>query len=380
MTAIALDQIHKSFGDTKALNDFSLSVDEGELVAVTGPSGAGKTTLCRLISGIDVPDSGSISFAGTKVNDWPAHGREIAHMFESFALYPQWSVFDNVAFPLRAPGRSLSDHTIRDRVEEILSLTDIAHLADRLPQALSGGQKQRVALCRALVQSPRGYVLDEPISHLDAKLRNRLRGDIRRRLHAGGRPAIWCTPDAMEAIAIADRVVVMVAGEIQQIGTPETIYFEPANTQVAKLVGDPTMNLIAGRIQPVGENLSFETSHGAIPLPAGLLDTDKIGRDDLVLGIRPTRIGLSEDQNDRLPAEVYAWEPFGKYAIITAKFGDDFIRVKHASTTPFAIGQPLSLAIDPTGLALFDGKNGRALSSDLTISSTTSPNTLVAGE
>lgn len=351
---IELVGIAKTFGPVTALKSLSLTLKPGEILAVTGPSGAGKTTLCRLISGIDLPDRGEVRFEGENVNQWPPHGREIAYMFESFALYPQLSVFDNVAFPLRAPGRV--QENVRERVEEILTLTEIVHLADRLPQALSGGQKQRVALCRALVQRPRAFLIDEPISHLDAKLRNRLRGDVRRRLKATGCPALWCTPDAMEAIAVADTVVVLIDGVVEQIGTPHEIYFKPANTKVARLVGDPTMNLLDGEIAHTDGHAVFHGEGIQLDLPQKLAEA-KPGK--ITLGIRPTKIGLGDGQG--LDAEVYAWEPFGKYAIISAKLGTALIRIKIGSTKHFEIGEPLNLTIDPLGLTLFDGVDGNAL-------------------
>lgn len=364
---ISLQGVTKHFGDTVALNDVSLTVAPGELVAVTGPSGAGKTTFCRLISGIDVPDHGEVVIDAEPMNDWPASERNVAHMFESFALYPHFTVFDNVAFPLRAPRKQerLAEDAIKARVGEVLALTEINHLADRLPQALSGGQKQRVALCRALVQSPRAYLLDEPISHLDAKLRNRLRGDLRRRLAETGKPAIWCTPDAMEAIAVGDRVVVLIDGVVEQVGTPDEVYAHPANTRVTRLIGDPTINLLEGRLAQKGDRLVFERSGIELGIPDRLkasLNGQAVDR-EIVLGLRPAKIDLlDDDATDKgFTADVYAWEPFGKYAIISATVGGEVIKIKNAATRRFDIGQRLTLKADPSGLMLFDKSTGDAL-------------------
>lgn len=365
---ITLHALTKHFGETAALNDVSLTIAPGELVAVTGPSGAGKTTSCRLISGIDLPDEGQVMFGGEVMNEWPAHHRDVAYMFESFALYPHFTVFDNIAFPLRAPNRQekFSNAAIKKHVEEVLSLTEIAHLADRLPQALSGGQKQRVALCRALVQTPRAFLLDEPISHLDAKLRNRLRGDLRRRLVATGKPAIWCTPDAMEAIAVGDRVVVLIDGVIEQVGTPDEVYAFPANTRVTRLIGDPTINLLEGQLAQKNDRLMFVHSGLELAIPDPLKQALNGGgfEREIVLGLRPAKIDLLDGNapaEEGFSAEVYAWEPFGKYAIISATVGDEVIKIKNSATRRFEIGQCVRFAADPTGLMLFDKSTGNAL-------------------
>jgi multiple sugar transport system ATP-binding protein len=211
---LKLRSLEKRYGDAVALEAFDLDVAPGEIVALTGPSGAGKTTTCRLISGIEAPDAGEIWLGTRRLDEMSPQGRHISYMFESYALYPQLSVRDNIAFPLRAPGHRMryDERTIAARVGEVLELVEMADLGQRMPAELSGGQKQRVALCRALVQDPTAYLLDEPISHLDAKLRHKLRGAIRRRLRHSGVPTLWCTPDGLEALSVADRVAVLAGG------------------------------------------------------------------------------------------------------------------------------------------------------------------------
>ena len=248
--ALKLTSVDKRYGDTAALERLDLEIGPGEILALTGPSGAGKTTTCRLISGIEAPDAGEILLGVRRLDNLSPQERRVSYMFESYALYPQLSVRDNVAFPLRAPGRRMryDERTIASRVSEVLELVEMADLAQRMPAALSGGQKQRVALCRALVQDATAYLLDEPISHLDAKLRHKLRGAIRRRLRQSGVPTLWCSPDGLEALSVADRVAVLIGGRIEQVDTPMRVYLTPASVKVARLLGDPPTNLLQGEL------------------------------------------------------------------------------------------------------------------------------------
>ncbi len=253
---LSLETLGKRYGDAAALTAVDIHAERGELVGITGPSGAGKTTICRLVSGIEAPSTGEIFLDGRCATRFPPQARNVAYMFESYALYPHLTVFDNIASPLRSPreaGRRDAAEFNR-RIDEILDLTEMEALTARFPSELSGGQKQRVALCRTLVQNPAVYLLDEPISHLDAKLRHKLRGEIRRRQIERDVPTLWCTPDAMEALSVSDRVVVLIDGRVQQIDTPEAVYRTPANTKVAKLIGDPAMNRV-WKQRPAGVTL-----------------------------------------------------------------------------------------------------------------------------
>jgi multiple sugar transport system ATP-binding protein len=282
--------LSKTFGETQALHDVSLSVSPGEVVAVTGPSGAGKSTLGRLISGLEVPVAGRIVLDGTDISAMPARLRRVAHMFESFALYPTKTVQQNVASPLNAPASAgRFDATERQqRVEEVLALTEMANLRDRLPSQLSGGQKQRVALCRALVQDPSIFVLDEPIGHLDAKLRHHLRGEIRRRQANLRQGTLWLTPDGVEAMAVADRMVVLIGGRIQQFDTPDAVFARPANVAVARLLGDPAMNVIEILLKK-GDKPALDFGDGAwVPITLALavsLSERANAADRLLLGL-----------------------------------------------------------------------------------------------
>lgn len=367
--SLHLDGIVKSYGDATVLEDISLTVGPGQVLGLTGPSGAGKTTICRLISGIEKPDAGSIRFGDRDVTAMPTQARGVAYMFESYALYPLLTVADNVAFPLRSPihkGRYAADE-IERRVREVMDLSEMTSLAGRLPSELSGGQKQRVALCRALVQEPSVWLLDEPIAHLDAKLRNKLRGLIRRRQIATGRPTIWTTPDATEAPSVADIVVVLIEGRIHQQGAPEDIYLRPVNTQVARLVGDPAMNLLPGTVRREDGALIFEHQAMRQTLPPELDRRIQQGMRDsaVVLGIRPTAIDIHDPDRPAngatISAQVYAWEPFGKYAIVSVKIGSDLVKIKTSRTHPFEINTAIRLSLDADGLVAFDKGTGNAI-------------------
>lgn len=289
---LTLHGVSKSFGSHEVLKNIDLEIKPGEILAITGSSGAGKSTLARLISGLESYDAGTIRLGHQEVQTLSPQARGVAHMFESYALYPNRTVFENIASPLLSPTQKgkFTLQEIHNRIEEVLHLTEIQTLKDRLPSQLSGGQKQRVALCRTLVQDPQLYILDEPIGHLDAKLKHKLRGEIKRRLRLSAQPSLWLTPDAIEAMSIATQVAVLINGRIVQKASPSEIFLSPASVEVAKLVGDPSMNIM--------------------PLPNG----------DLI-GFRPHHVTLNPTQH--LPtlvveAHVYTIEPFGKYTLITA--------------------------------------------------------------
>ena len=268
MPSLELERLSQRFGDTHALDEVSLTVGPGEILGITGPSGAGKSTLCRIVSGVQTPARGDVCIDGVPVTGVPPDRRRVAIMFESYALYPHLSVFDNVAFPLRAPGAPrLSADALTRRVRDVLRFVELGDLEARRPAELSGGQRQRVALSRALAQDARAYVLDEPISHLDAKLRHTLRGAIRRRLVRGEAPTIWTSPDALEVLAVADRVAVLVQGRVRQVGAPSEIYRQPAHLDVARLVGDPPLNLLEGDLVSGAGGLCLRHTRSPCPFP-----------------------------------------------------------------------------------------------------------------
>lgn len=364
---LSMRGVCKRFGSIEALHELTLTLSPGEIVSVTGPSGAGKSTMARLISGLETPDAGQITVSGVDFNRLPPQGRRVAHMFESFALYPTRTVFQNVMSPLDAPtsaGRWSTDEK-RRRVEDVLALTEMARLRDRLPSQLSGGQKQRVALCRALVQDPSVFVLDEPIGHLDAKLRHTLRGEIRRRQGGLKQGTLWMTPDGIEAMAVADRMVVLIGGRVQQIGTPDEIFSRPANVKVARLIGDPAMNVLQGEFVP-GDATMLRTGSGeptrmSDALASRLRAHARDGR--WQVGLRPTELqlapaGAAPDTRDSLSGEVYAVEPLGKHTIVTVDVGGSRVRAKVRATSDWIVGAPVQLRFTADQTLCFDPDSG----------------------
>lgn len=367
---LAARGITKSFAQ-QVLHGIGIEVAPGELVAITGPSGAGKTTFCRILAGLERPNAGTVTLGGRDLQGVPPQQRRVALMFESYALYPHLTVRGNALSPLEAPGGRLGPAAAAARVDEVLELLEIRHLGERLPGALSGGQKQRVALARLLVQAPDLYILDEPISHLDAKLRHKLRGEIRRRLAAQDAPTVWSTPDGMEALSVGDRVVVIDRGRIEQVGTPEDIWLRPASARVAKLLGDPPMNLIEGALARENGTLFFTRRDLRLALPPALARAaEQAVGGSAILGVRPDGIAFAApDTPGAVGAEIYSNEPFGKHAIVTLDLGALLAKAKTSMATAAAlasgagdgIGRPVGLVFPNDGLTLFDGTTGRAL-------------------
>ena len=365
MGRLELTGIGKQFGKDWALRKLNLEIGPGEIVGLTGPSGAGKTTTCRIIAGFEMPSEGEVRIDGKAIDSIAPQNRDTAFMFESYALYPHFTVFDNIAFPLRA-SKNKGKYTRKEigrRVRELTEFVEIEALESRFPHALSGGQRQRVALCRALVQEPSVYLFDEPISHLDAKLSHRLRGEIRRRLVQMEAPTLWTTPNAMEAISVSDRVAFIVRGRVLQIGSPHEVYRRPTTVEVGRLVGDPPLNTLTGRLVIEGDDLVFRNPALRLPLPDELRDRLEIngkGR-EIVLGIRPTEIKLMRGsaRHDGPLGEVYIYEPFGKYAIVTVSLGDDMVKVRTKETRPYRHGETARLNFDNVNFLAFDPSTGQ---------------------
>jgi multiple sugar transport system ATP-binding protein len=361
VSSLELSAITHRYDMVAALREVSFGAAKGEIVAVLGPSGAGKTTMLRVVAGLLRPATGTVRYGGADITAWPPQRRRVAMMFESYALYPQLTVFENCAFAVRAGGRRPGPEA-RRHIEELARLLEIEGLLGRYPATLSGGQRQRAALCRALVREPAVFCLDEPIAHLDAGLRHRLRSELRLLLKARGVPTLWTTPDGLEALAVADRLVVLAAGEVLEDGPPERVYSSPATTTAAKLLGDPPFNLVRGTLRRHDGRLMAAAGGLDLPLDVELARRlERHAADAVIVGVRPTDIALAREPGNGTGAEVYIFEPLGKYGIVTLRLGAQTIKVKLPGHTPFAPGERVWLHVDPAGIRVFDARTGRRL-------------------
>jgi multiple sugar transport system ATP-binding protein len=290
MAEVALHQVVKKFGEVEAVRAIDLDIPDNEFVVLVGPSGCGKSTTLRMIAGLEEITSGSISIGGEVVNDLPPKDRDIAMVFQNYALYPHMTAFENMSFGLKL--RKFPKSEIRQRVEHAARILDITELLERRPKALSGGQRQRVAMGRAIVRNPKVFLFDEPLSNLDAKLRVQMRTEIKRVHQKVKTTTVYVTHDQVEAMTLADRVVVMNNGRIEQIGTPHDLYHQPRTRFVAGFIGSPAMNFIPCRIEQAGSNLRARISDKvALPVPQANETRYRamVGK-EVVLGLRPEHI------------------------------------------------------------------------------------------
>ena len=305
---IRFQNVSKTFGDLAVVDDLSLEIEEGEFVVLLGPSGCGKTTTLRMLAGLESVSSGDIYIGDERINDVPTQQRDLAMVFQSYALYPHMSIRENIAYPLRV--RKLGKDKRENLVTRVAKLLDIEPLLNRKPRQLSGGERQRVALARAIVREPRAYLMDEPLSNLDARLRVQMRGELKRLQHQLGTTTIYVTHDQAEAMTLASRVAVMKKGRLQQFDTPLNIYNHPANRFVAEFVGSPSMNFLDGRIE-----------RGVFVSDAIKIPTD--GPDaTITLGLRPEHVHvLTQPQDGAIPASVYVTELMGNETFVFVTVG-----------------------------------------------------------
>jgi multiple sugar transport system ATP-binding protein len=362
MARVAVKELVKRFGRVRAVDHVSFEVRDGEFLVLLGPSGCGKTTTLRLIAGLERPDAGEIYIGDRLVNDLPPKDRDVAMVFQNYALYPHMRVYDNVAFPLKI--RGLPREEIDKRVREVAGLLRIQDLLDRYPRQLSGGQQQRVALGRALVRQPQVFLMDEPLSNLDAKLRVYMRAELKRLQRELGITTVYVTHDQAEAMTMADRIAVMNEGKIMQIAEPQELYSKPANTFVAGFVGAPAMNFVDVSVSFEGGAAVLDTGVWKIPLPGG---TSKIlaargVAGEVVLGIRPEHIEVGKQPlPDAYEAEVFVTEPLGSETIIDFKHGDAIVKAKHPGHFEAKPGERIYVRLRMEHVHVFDKKTGKAI-------------------
>jgi len=343
---IILRNVGKRWGSYTAVKNLNLTVADREFLVLLGPSGCGKTTTMRMIAGLEDVTEGDIMIDGRRVNDLDPKDRDIAMVFQSYALYPNLSVYENIRFPLRVRKVPRGEHDAR--VKRAAAMVELDAFMDRRPAALSGGQRQRVALARAVVREPNVFLMDEPLSNLDAKLRVSTRAQIKNLSHELKVTTIYVTHDQIEAMTLADRVVVMNKGEVQQVGSPTEIYDRPANTFVAGFIGNPAMNLVGG-MMTAGE---FAGDHIRI---AGFVAPDG----PVTLGFRAEDARVAE--TGEIAAPVYSTENLGEATMITVRAGGALVAVKAAKDFRTAIGAAVAIAVPTAACHLFDHSTGRRL-------------------
>jgi len=364
MAHVSVKKLGVSFGHLKVLSDLDLDVQEGEFIVLLGASGCGKSTLLNAIAGLLDVASGQIWIGGRNVTWEEPKDRRIAMVFQSYALYPRMNVRENMSFGLRMAKTPRTE--IERRVAQAADLLQIGHLLDRRPDQLSGGQRQRVAIGRALVRHADVFLFDEPLSNLDAKLRNELRVEIKR-LHArlGNATMIYVTHDQIEAMTLADRIVVLREQQIQQIGSPGEIYRRPANLFVAGFIGSPQMNFVKGRIEANGSGPAFVAGGHHLPLAAyDFAGSPKPGQ-DVVLGVRPEHLEIGEAGTSAAGLwpgfAIDIVEPMGADTVIWCSDGTETLQVRTGGTRKATPGDRLALGLDPKQVSLFAQDSGDRL-------------------
>jgi multiple sugar transport system ATP-binding protein len=364
MAQVRFEHVWKRYDGVPVLEDLNLEVRDQEFMVLVGPSGCGKSTALRMIAGLEEISDGKIEIGGRVVNDLPPRSRDIAMVFQSYALYPHMTVRENLEFGLKI--RRLPAAEIENLIEEAAGILEIAPLLDRRPRQLSGGQRQRVALGRAIVRKPAVFLFDEPLSNLDAKLRVQMRAEIKMLQHRLKTTTVYVTHDQTEAMTMGSRIAVMKDGRIQQVGAPLEVYDRPQNVFVANFIGTPPMNFFPATIRDGGATLAARTFSLAVPASLRTAATESQGR-EVMVGIRPEHLlapsapGRGEQATVTVDVEVV--EPLGDEAIVHARAGEDLLVSKVSPRMTPSVGQKWEVAAELDQLHLFDRQTGKRLSS-----------------
>ena len=353
MAEVTVTNVVKRYGNAQVIHGVNVEIANGEFVILVGPSGCGKSTLLRMIAGLEAISGGEISIGGRVVNDVMPKDRDIAMVFQNYALYPHKNVADNMGFSLKIKGRPRAE--IDAKVKKAADILDLGKLLDRFPRQLSGGQRQRVAMGRAIVRDPQVFLFDEPLSNLDAKLRVAMRVEIKELHQRLGTTIIYVTHDQIEAMTMADKIVVMKDGRVEQIGAPLDLYDRPGNVFVAGFIGSPAMNLIKGRIDTDEGKQIFMSDTGSV-LP--VYGVNAQAGQPVIYGIRPEHIGIAPDG---LPAIVSVLEPTGSETQVFARLGEDPIDAIVKERLKVRPGEQVGFSIDPRMAHIFDRQSGARL-------------------
>lgn len=372
MTTLSIRNLTKRYGNLTALENFSLEIDSGEFMVLLGPSGCGKTTVLRCIAGLTDISSGEIYIGDEIVNKLPPKDRDVAMVFQNYSLYPHMNVYDNIAFPLKM--RKTDKNQINDRVQEIASLLNINNLLKRRPKEISGGQMQRVALGRALVREPKVFLMDEPLSNLDAKLRTEMRIEIKKLQKKVAITTLYITHDQAEAMSMADNVAIMEAGKMLQLGSPQKVYNEPANQFVGSFIGNPPMNFLKFRVVR-DEYMFLKLDNGdpdkndnksIVQVPAVLSTIiDRTREENIVLGIRPKDIAVLRNNEGfdglKLKGEVTYIELFGDDSVAELKLGQTSLKISNVASRidDLIIGKEAALGVKYDKINLFTSSGER---------------------
>ena len=349
MAEIKLRGVSKAWGDFIGVDNIDLDIRDKEFMVFLGPSGCGKTTTMRMIAGLEDLTGGDISIDGESMTDVDARDRDVAMVFQSYALYPNMSIYENIRFPLRMRGIPAGDH---DRlVRQAADMVELGQYLDRKPRALSGGQRQRAALARAIVRQPQVFLMDEPLSNLDAKLRLTMRAQLKHIQRQLETTTVYVTHDQIEAMTLADRIAVMNKGKIQQLGTPDEVYNNPNHLFVAGFIGSPPMNLIPGALEN-GDFVGPDTR---------VKGAGQGSRTHVVLGVRPEDMEIVATQDGHLISKLYSLEPTGDVTLVTAWAGEQLVVAKGSRVFRQEVDTPIAFKFAKGRVFLFDGESGNRI-------------------